>query len=215
MRHILVALLSPLRFLGRQIPAWLGMGIYAIIQLLLFFGCLSAALLQIGGRPQSLNTYLSTFMVPAGGIALLLMPLAYGLLRWQRGHAEPPRWRQRLLPLWMGVVTYIGLGLPLNFIASAVPRQALLVELPWLGLLLIGAQVSVLAALAYFLLHWRWFSAGLLLGYALSTGGVVALGLPFLGDVVRENALIIGYTGCVLLLSISIVVSAVREALRR
>jgi hypothetical protein len=214
MRNTFAVPQSPLRFLGRQIPAWLGMGIYAIIQLLLLAGCLVAALLGIGGQPQPFSTYLSTFMFPSGGIALLLAPLAYGLLRWQRDHAERPRWRQRLLPLWMGVVTYIGLALPLNLIVSALPGGWLLDQPPGFPLLLVGVQVCALAGLAYLLLHSRWFPAGLLLGYALATVGLLALGSPFLGEAIQGSALVIGYAGCVLLLSVSIVVSAIRQALR-
>ncbi len=115
-----------LRFLMCQIPAWLGMLIYAFINVLLFFGVFSAAWAGYMSEPLSFTAYLSAFMFPAGSSALLLAPLAYGLLRWRCSLSQQPQWRQRLLPLWMGVVTYSGLSLPLIIAVSFVPGHGLL-----------------------------------------------------------------------------------------
>jgi hypothetical protein len=203
----------PIRFLVCQIPAWLGMVIYALINVLFFFGCFSALWIQFGREPQPFTAYLSAFMFPAGTSALLLAPLAYGLLRWRCGSSEQPVWRQKLLPLWMGVVTYSGLSLPLIIIVSFVPRFGLHGWPAWLDTVLVAGEVMGLATLSFFLLQWRWFAAGLLLGYTLSAGGVVAWGRLFLGDMAWGYSLVVGYGACIGLLLIGIIVSAIREAL--
>jgi hypothetical protein len=71
----------------------------------------------------------------------------------------------------MGVVTYSGLSLPLIIAVSFVPGHGLLSWPPWLAPLLVASEVIALATLSFFLLQWRWFAAGLLLGYTFSARG--------------------------------------------
>ncbi len=99
-----------LRFLMCQIPAWLGMLIYAFINVLLFFGVFSAAWAGYMSEPLSFTAYLSAFMFPAGSSALLLAPLAYGLLRWRCSLS--PFHLFRGMGYWAGRLSLIPCWLP-------------------------------------------------------------------------------------------------------
>lgn len=159
---------SPLRHVWPLILTGSGMVVYGMINIFIFAGYFSAAFLGFMSGGASVQERLVEFFIPYGGGACALIPIAYRLLHTPKHHRPVPHWRQTLLPLWLGFVTYVGLHPLLWAGLLLLPRRSLGGWPVWLDIILLILAMVTVAVVCWLLLHWHWFSAGLLPAFIIT-----------------------------------------------